>query len=52
MTSLVAAPPSALLLQASLSEHCIIESKPDSSVDDLRWVAAAAGGVQTAAYTS
>jgi hypothetical protein len=27
-----------LLLQASLPEHLVIESKPDSQVDDLRCV--------------
>lgn len=35
--------------QASLPEHHIVESKPDSQVDDLRW--AGAGGAQGARGT-
>jgi hypothetical protein len=31
-------------LKALMAEHCVIESKPDSKVDDLRWILARGQG--------
>lgn len=36
-------------LRPSVREQCIVESKPDSKVDDLRWVREAGGAVQCGA---